>query len=363
MIVVGVGGTGGQVADEVEDLLARGGDDRGDGDLAHGARILWAPRRSGGLRARPRAAARSRARARVRTAMPALVRQRARSRGRRACGPSRARAAARRRAGCAGSSRSAVAGRAERAEAAAHEHGREIGHASSRSGPRRRSSCGPDMVRSPSKLVDAACATAEGKKPANSGFLAWRLRLASLPSSLPPPRGETYRWKPSAPGPWQGPAPSVATRAALPSRFTSSIRFRPAPSAAGRQFRRASLFGEASRSHDHHDLEGPPDWLEEAREALVREGDYLAFEDDERVRVVPLQDGWTRIGRSLSAHVRFDDPTVSRRHALALPRRGRRSHSRRPQPERRLPQRRTRGAGRAGGRRRDRASAASGSSS
>jgi pSer/pThr/pTyr-binding forkhead associated (FHA) protein len=48
----------------------------------------------------------------------------------------------------------------------------------------------------------------------------------------------------------------------------------------------------------------------------VRHGDYLAFEDDERVRVFPLQDGWTRIGRSLSAHVRFDDPTVSRRHAL-----------------------------------------------
>jgi pSer/pThr/pTyr-binding forkhead associated (FHA) protein len=32
--------------------------------------------------------------------------------------------------------------------------------------------------------------------------------------------------------------------------------------------------------------------------------------------VTPLQDGWTRVGRSLSAHVRFDDPTVSRRHAL-----------------------------------------------
>jgi pSer/pThr/pTyr-binding forkhead associated (FHA) protein len=31
---------------------------------------------------------------------------------------------------------------------------------------------------------------------------------------------------------------------------------------------------------------------------------------------VPLQDGWTRVGRSLSAHIRFDDPTVSRRHAL-----------------------------------------------
>jgi pSer/pThr/pTyr-binding forkhead associated (FHA) protein len=32
--------------------------------------------------------------------------------------------------------------------------------------------------------------------------------------------------------------------------------------------------------------------------------------------VVALQGGWTRVGRSLSAHLRFDDPTVSRRHAL-----------------------------------------------
>jgi len=78
----------------------------------------------------------------------------------------------------------------------------------------------------------------------------------------------------------------------------------------------STLFGEGLKKHDHHDVEGAPPWLEEAREALVREGDYLAFADDERVRVVPLQDGWTRIGRSLSAHVRFDDPTVSRRHAL-----------------------------------------------
>jgi pSer/pThr/pTyr-binding forkhead associated (FHA) protein len=59
-----------------------------------------------------------------------------------------------------------------------------------------------------------------------------------------------------------------------------------------------------------------PEWLAEAREALVADGDYVAFEREDRVNVVPLQDGWTRIGRSLSAHVRFDDPTVSRRHAL-----------------------------------------------
>ncbi len=58
------------------------------------------------------------------------------------------------------------------------------------------------------------------------------------------------------------------------------------------------------------------DWLDDARDALVTPGDYLAFKGTERVQVVPLQEGWTRIGRSLSAHVRFDDPTVSRRHAL-----------------------------------------------
>jgi hypothetical protein len=88
------------------------------------------------------------------------------------------------------------------------------------------------------------------------------------------------------------------------------------PECGGASFRRSSLFGESVRRPARHDVDEPPEWLEEAREALVREGDYLAFEDDERVRVFPLQDGWTRIGRSLSAHVRFDDPTVSRRHAL-----------------------------------------------
>jgi pSer/pThr/pTyr-binding forkhead associated (FHA) protein len=45
-------------------------------------------------------------------------------------------------------------------------------------------------------------------------------------------------------------------------------------------------------------------------------GRYLAFEQDGRRVVVPLSREWTRIGRSLAADVRFDDATVSRRHAL-----------------------------------------------
>jgi pSer/pThr/pTyr-binding forkhead associated (FHA) protein len=76
------------------------------------------------------------------------------------------------------------------------------------------------------------------------------------------------------------------------------------------------MFGELSLAEPVGDREADPDWLEEAREALVASGDYLAYEDDERVRVVTIQEGWTRVGRSLSARIRFDDPTVSRRHAL-----------------------------------------------
>ena len=47
-----------------------------------------------------------------------------------------------------------------------------------------------------------------------------------------------------------------------------------------------------------------------------RPGRYLAFEQDGRIVVVPVSREWTRIGRSLAADIRFDDATVSRRHAL-----------------------------------------------
>jgi hypothetical protein len=90
----------------------------------------------------------------------------------------------------------------------------------------------------------------------------------------------------------------------------------PCPRCEGVDFRRSSIFAELALAEPTGIPSEVPDWLEEAREALVADGDYLAYDDGERVRVVSLQDGWTRIGRSLAAHVRFDDPTVSRRHAL-----------------------------------------------
>ena len=68
------------------------------------------------------------------------------------------------------------------------------------------------------------------------------------------------------------------------------------------------------------DAERPerPAWVQEARSGLEEPGKYLAYEESGRRLVVPVSREWTRIGRSLAADVRFDDATVSRRHALIV---------------------------------------------
>jgi len=42
------------------------------------------------------------------------------------------------------------------------------------------------------------------------------------------------------------------------------------------------------------------------------------MEDAGNIDVFPLELGWTRIGRSATADLRLDDPSVSRRHALIV---------------------------------------------
>ena len=91
------------------------------------------------------------------------------------------------------------------------------------------------------------------------------------------------------------------------------------PHCSGNRFKRSSMFMDHGQPTAELDLVADvetPDWVATAREALVEPGHYLAYEGPDRVHVVPLQEGWTRVGRSMSAHIRFDDPTVSRRHAL-----------------------------------------------
>ncbi len=96
------------------------------------------------------------------------------------------------------------------------------------------------------------------------------------------------------------------------------------PTCGGQKFQRASLFGAAPQGRFAR--ERPPqrstdeqhDWLRRARAMASAPGDYLALEEAGDVRLVPVTREWTRIGRSLAADVRFDDPTVSRRHALLV---------------------------------------------
>ena len=61
-----------------------------------------------------------------------------------------------------------------------------------------------------------------------------------------------------------------------------------------------------------------PAWLDEARGGITEPGRYLAYEESGTQVVTALTQEWTRIGRSLAADVRFDDATVSRRHALVV---------------------------------------------
>jgi pSer/pThr/pTyr-binding forkhead associated (FHA) protein len=61
-----------------------------------------------------------------------------------------------------------------------------------------------------------------------------------------------------------------------------------------------------------------PAWVDQARADLTVPGRYLAYEESGRSVVVQIAREWTRVGRSLAADVRFDDATVSRRHALVV---------------------------------------------
>jgi pSer/pThr/pTyr-binding forkhead associated (FHA) protein len=83
---------------------------------------------------------------------------------------------------------------------------------------------------------------------------------------------------------------------------------------------RASLFTTAQATV----VDMTPDvedqaWLDELRDGIDEPGQYIAYRRPEgEVVAFALQREWTRIGRSLAADIRFDDPTVSRRHALIV---------------------------------------------
>jgi len=97
------------------------------------------------------------------------------------------------------------------------------------------------------------------------------------------------------------------------------------PDCDGASFTRTSLFGTALGTA-LFTRETPSEPASPGRDALVEtalaeideQGRYLIFHDSGTVRTVALGSGSMRIGRSLSADLRFEDPTVSRRHAVLV---------------------------------------------
>jgi pSer/pThr/pTyr-binding forkhead associated (FHA) protein len=60
-------------------------------------------------------------------------------------------------------------------------------------------------------------------------------------------------------------------------------------------------------------------WLEEMRAAIKPGSRHLVCHaDDDDVLDFEIGRGWTRIGRSITADLQLDDPSVSRRHALIV---------------------------------------------
>jgi hypothetical protein len=92
------------------------------------------------------------------------------------------------------------------------------------------------------------------------------------------------------------------------------------PSCGGIEFARASLFTaeDAVTEAVAATIDDDGAWLADVRAGLREPGQYLAYAEGPRVQLYALTREWTRIGRSLAADIRFDDPTVSRRHALLV---------------------------------------------
>lgn len=96
----------------------------------------------------------------------------------------------------------------------------------------------------------------------------------------------------------------------------------PCPGCAGASFTRASLFGPERAGRlprtEPTPVPGGGLLIDAARDAITEPGRYLIFKDTGIIRTVEMTGDSMRIGRSLSADLRFEDPTVSRRHAVLI---------------------------------------------
>jgi pSer/pThr/pTyr-binding forkhead associated (FHA) protein len=94
----------------------------------------------------------------------------------------------------------------------------------------------------------------------------------------------------------------------------------PCPQCQGRSFAQDSMFAETTIQQPlvEPDEDAAAEAIGGVRDSISSPGQYIAYKDGDRDATFSITGEYFRIGRSLGADIRFDDPTVSRRHALIV---------------------------------------------
>jgi FHA domain/Zinc-ribbon containing domain len=147
-----------------------------------------------------------------------------------------------------------------------------------------------------------------------------RKEQAIPPSISPSPASPSY-----STGTLPGPGTYFCLECGSHLALHEEDRLPSCPRCGSSRFRLDSIFepmqehGETTAEFAISPAPRAPAWLDAERAKLPAGSRRLAFRDEQdEVRVFVVEPGWTRIGRSVAADVRLDDPSVSRRHALVV---------------------------------------------
>lgn len=139
-------------------------------------------------------------------------------------------------------------------------------------------------------------------------------------SFTPTPASDSYDS-----GTFPGPGTYFCVECGAQLALHEEDRLPDCPRCGSSSFRLDSIFepmqehSETTAEFDVPDDPAPTSWLEKIRVDLSPGSRHLVCrEKDGEVFSFEIKTGWTRIGRSVSADIRLDDPSVSRRHALIV---------------------------------------------
>jgi hypothetical protein len=148
---------------------------------------------------------------------------------------------------------------------------------------------------------------------------------ADITTSLTPtPASDSY-----GTGTFPGPGTYFCVECGSQLALHEDDRLPDCPRCGTASFRLDSIF-ESMQEHGQTTAEfempaeaAPSSWLEALRADLASGSRHLVCRDGDEVLDFEIEPGWTRIGRSVTADIRLDDPSVSRRHALVVSEPGR----------------------------------------